>query len=380
MRRIAYISGTRADYGLMQSTLKKINNNPQLELEILVTGMHLMEEFGTTISEIKKDGFKLHVIEEVYEKDDRASMARFTGALIVKLTDKLKEINPDVILLLGDRGEMLAGAIVGTYLGIPIIHIHGGETSSTVDDPVRHAITKFSHIHLPATKKSAERIIKMGENNEYVFVVGAPGLDSILDEKLIEPKKIVQIYDLDLSRPFALVIQHPVSTEIDQAGNQMQQTLEAVLELNIQTLLIYPNADAGGRKMIEIIKKYENSPYIKTYKNIPRKEYLSLLNVASVLIGNSSSGIIEAASFKLPVVNIGTRQRDRETAENVVDSDYGKDNIKAKILKCLNDEDFKSKVKTCKNPYGEGNTGERIVGILCNINLDAKLRQKEMSY
>lgn len=380
MRKIAYISGTRADYGLMQSTLIKINNSPQLELEVIATGMHLMEEFGTTISEIKKDGFVLHVIDEIYEKDDRASMARFTGALIVKLTDKLKEINPDAILLLGDRGEMLAGAIVGTYLGIPLIHVHGGEISSTVDDPVRHAITKLSHIHLPATKKSAKRIIKMGENKEYVFVVGAPGLDSILHEKLIEPEKIAQIYNLDLSRPIAVIIQHPVSTEIDQAGNQIQQTLDAVLELKIQTLLIYPNADAGGREMIEVIKKYENSPYIKTYRNIPRKEYLSLLNVVSVLIGNSSSGIIEASSFKLPVVNIGSRQKGRERAENVIDSEYGKENIKSTILKSLNDEGFKQKVKTCKNPYGEGKAGEKIVEILNNIDFDEKLIQKEVSY
>lgn len=380
MRKIAYISGTRADYGLMQSTLIEINNNPQLRLEVIVTGMHLMEEFGATVCEIEKDGFTFHIIEETYEKDDRASMARFVGELIIKLTDKLKEISPDAILLLGDRGEMLAGAIVGVYLGIPLAHVHGGEISSTVDDSARHAITKLSHIHLPATKKSAERIIKMGESKENVFVVGAPGLDSILHEKLIEPKGIAQMYDLDLSRPIAIVIQHPVSTEIDHARCQMQQTLDSVLELKIQTFLIYPNADAGGREMIEVIKKYENSPYIKTYKNIPRKEYLSLLNVASVLIGNSSSGIIEAASFKLPVVNIGSRQRGRERAENVIDSEYRKEDIISKTLKCLNDENFKRKVKTCKNPYGEGKTGEKIAEILCKINLDEKLLQKKMGY
>lgn len=380
MRKIAYISGTRADYGLMQSTLIKINQSPQLKLEVIVTGMHLMEEFGYTVCEIEKDGFTLHPIKETYEEDDRASMARFIGALITKLTDKLKEISPDAILLLGDRGEMLAGAVVGVYLGIPVVHVHGGEISSTVDDSTRHAITKLSHIHLPATTKSAERIIKMGESKENVFIVGAPGLDSILNEKLIESDKIAQMYDLDLSRPIIIVIQHPVSTEINHARYQMQQTLESVIELKIQTLLIYPNADAGGREMIKVIKKYENSPYLKTYKNIPRKEYLSLLNVASVLIGNSSSGIIEAASFKLPVVNIGSRQRGRERSENVIDSEYRKEDLKSKILKCLYDENFKIKVKTCKNPYGEGKTGENIVEILCNINLDEKLLHKKMSY
>lgn len=380
MRKIVYISGTRADYGLMQSTLIQIDSSSQLKLEVIATGMHLMKEFGSTVSEIGKDGFSLHIIQETYEKDDKASMTRFIGALIIKLTDKLKEINPDAILLLGDRGEMLAGAIVGAYMGIPLVHVHGGEVSSTVDDSSRHAITKLSHIHFPATSKSAERIIKMGESKENVFVVGAPGLDSILHEKLIEPKKIIQIYGLDVSRPIVIVIQHPVSMEINQAPYQMQQTLDAVLELKVQTLLIYPNADAGGREMIEVIKKYENIPRLKTYRNIPRKEYLSLLNVASVLIGNSSSGIIEAASFKLPVVNIGSRQRGRERAENVIDSEYSKEEIISKILKCLNDKSFKQKVQGCKNPYGEGRTGEKIAEILCNINLDKKLLQKKMSY
>jgi UDP-hydrolysing UDP-N-acetyl-D-glucosamine 2-epimerase len=307
-------------------------------------------------------------------------MTRFVGALIIKLTDKLKEINPDAILLLGDRGEMLAGAIVGAYLGIPLVHVHGGEVSSTVDDSCRHAITKLSHIHLPATRKSAERIIKMGESKENVFVVGAPGLDSILHEELIESKKIIQMYGLEVSRPIFIVVQHPVSMEINQAPYQMQQTLDAILELKVQKILIYPNADAAGREMIEVIRKYENIPYIKAYRNIPRKEYLSLLNVASVLIGNSSSGIIEAASFKLPVVNIGSRQMGRERAENVIDSEYSKEKIISKILKCLNDQNFKQKVKNCKNPYGKGRTGEKIAEVLCNVNLDKKLLQKKMSY
>jgi len=380
MRKILYISGTRADYGLIQSTLRNIDNYPELQLEIIATGMHLMEEFGTTVNEIKKDGFTYHTIEATHKKDDRGSMVEFIGVLLQKLSLKIKEIKPDVILVLGDRGEMLAGAIAGVYLGIPVAHLHGGEVSSTVDDTTRHAITKLAHIHFPATELSAERILKMGEPKETVFVVGAPSLDSILYERLIESEKIADIYGLDLSRPIVMVIQHPVSIEIEYAQDQIRQTLDAVVDLEFQTVVIYPNADAGGRRMIEIIKSYEHNPNIKAYKNIPRKEYLSLLKVASVLVGNSSSGIIEASSFKLPVVNIGTRQKGRERGENVIDADYEKGDIKSKIFMCLHDENFKQKVSTCNSPYGDGKAGEKIAEILGSIKINEKLLQKKMSY
>jgi UDP-hydrolysing UDP-N-acetyl-D-glucosamine 2-epimerase len=380
MRKILYISGTRADYGLMQSTLRSIDNNPKLKLEIVVTGMHLMKEFGMTLKEIKKDGFIYHIVEAKYEKDDRSSMVKFIGVLLQKLPSKIKEINPDMILLLGDRGEMLAGAITGTYLGLPIAHIHGGEISSTVDDLTRHAITKLAHIHFPATELSAQRILKMGEPQETIFVTGAPGLDSILHEELMEPENIACNYGLDLSQPIIIVIQHPVSMEVENAQNQIRQTLEAIVDLNFQTVIVYPNSDAGGRKIIEVIKSYELYQNIKAYRSIQRKEYLSLLNIASVLVGNSSSGIIEASSFRLPVINIGTRQEGRERADNVIDAAYEKTDIQSKILLCLFDENFKQKVKSCNNPYGNGKTGEKITAILANINITEKLLQKKSSH
>lgn len=380
MRKILYISGTRADYGLMKYTLDKIQKHPELELEIIATGMHLMDEFGTTINEIKNDGFKYHIIDSVYEKDDKESMLNFIGIFIQKMPEIVEKIEPDIILLLGDRGEMLAGAIAGAYLGIPVAHLHGGEISSTVDDLARHAITKLSNIHFPANLESAKRIIRMGENPEMVFVVGAPGLDSVLHEELIEPEKIAEIYDLDLSQPIILVLQHPVTLEVEDASFQIHETLEAVLDLKRQTILVYPNADAGGRSMINIIQKYENSPYLKTFKSLPRKDYLSILNIASVLVGNSSSGIIEAASFKLPVINIGTRQYGRDRAENVIDATYKKEDIKAKILYCLSNEMFKNKVENCKNPYGNGNAGTNIADILSKIPIDQNLLQKRLNY
>ncbi len=379
-RKILYITGTRADYGLMKSVLKEIEEHPKLELEIVVTGMHLMEEFGMTINEIKKDGFKNHEIDATYEKDNKESMASFIGKFIQQLTKKAIEIKPDIILLLGDRGEMLAGAIVGTYLTIPVAHLAGGDITSTVDEHARHAITKLAHIHFPATEKSAERIIKMGEDPSNVFVVGAPGLDSILNGNLIEPTELSGKYNLDISKPILLVVQHPVTTEVDDAPDQIRETLEAILEFKHQTVLIYPNADAGGRKMIEVIKDYEKYPFIKTFKSIPHKEYLSLMKMAGIIVGNSSSGIIEAPSFGLPVINIGSRQEGRQRAEYVIDVDYNKTQIKAAIKKALYDEDFKEKVKNCKNPYGDGKAGVRIADTLSKIKTDKKLLQKKVTY
>jgi len=380
MRKILYISGTRADYGLMKSVLKAIDEHPELELEIAAMGMHMMEEFGMTINEIKKDGFRIHEIDATYEKDSKKSMANFIGKTIQLLTDRVEEIDPDIILLLGDRGEMLAGAIVGAYLTIPVAHLHGGDITSTVDELARHAITKLASIHFPATQESAERIKKMGEDPLSIFVVGAPGLDIILNAELIEREEISKKYNLDSSKPILLVVQHPVTVEVKDAADQMRETLEAISELKFQTVLTYPNADAGGRKMIEVIKEYEGFSFIMTFKSIPRIEYLSIMKIANVIIGNSSSGIIESPSFDLPAINIGCRQQGRERAENVIDVQYNREQITSAIQKAVYDKDFRKRLRNCKNPYGSGNTGRKIADILSKIKITNNILQKHLSY
>jgi len=380
MKKILYVSGTRADYGLMRETLFSIKRHPNLKIEIAVTGMHLMPEFGKTIDEVKKDGFKIHKIGATYKKDSKESMVNFMGELIGLLTKEIKKIKPDMILLLGDRGEMLVGAIVGAYLTIPVAHIQGGDVSSTVDDAARHAITKLSHIHFPANENSAERIKKMGEESWRIFVVGSPGLDSVLNEKLFSRKEIAKKYNLDISQPILLVIQHPVTTEIENAAAQIKQTMEAVKELRFKTIVIYPNADAGGRKMIKVIEEYRKYPFIKIYKSVSHKDYLSLMEAADVMVGNSSSGLIEAPSFHLPMVNIGKRQEGREKTANVINVGYKKEEIKKAIEKAIYDKKFKEKVKKCKNPYGDGKTGTRIAGILDKIKINKKLLEKKITF
>lgn len=374
MKNIVYITGTRADYGLMRSTLHAIQRSPHLKLTLIATGMHLMDEFGKTIDEVKKDKFDVSVVQAVYEKDDKASMAKFIGEFIVKLTQKIKELKPDVILILGDRAEMLAGAIVGVYLGVPVAHIHGGDVSSTVDDLARHAITKLAAVHFPATKNSEKNILAMGEEKSRCYVVGAPGLDE-LTQDLPSEEEVRKLFALD-DKPIAAVIQHPVSDEVSDAQAQVRATLNALCEFDMNRVVICPNADAGGRAMISVIDEYQKKGLIKSVKSLSRDKFLGLLNCAAVLLGNSSSGIIEAASFGLPVVNIGTRQKGRERSANVIDAAYDKESIVQAINTCL-DPAFKKRLKNEKNVYGDGKTGERIANLLEKIDFKS-LRQKRL--
>jgi len=379
MRKILYVSGTRADYGLMKSVLFNIKHHSELDLEIAVTGMHFMKQFGYSIREIEKDGFKIHKIKTIYEKDDKESMARFIGKFILQFTGIVKKSKPDIMLVLGDRAEMLAAAIVGAYFTIPVVHLHGGEVTSTVDEFARHAITKLAHIHLSATKKSAERIIKMGEEPWRVHMTGAPGLDSIINKKLFSKNDVFKKLGLNAYKKTILILQHPVTIESDEAQEQIKSTLEAVSQLKCQVVVIYPNADAGGRKMIKIIEKYRKKTNFRIFKNLNYELYLSLMKHADVIVGNSSSGIIEAPSFKLPVVNIGTRQEGRERAKNVIDVPHDKEKIKKAIKKAIG-KPFKNSLKNIKNPYGDGKAGARVAKILANIKINKKLLQKTLSY
>ncbi len=376
MRKILYISGTRADYGLMRPVLFAIKKHPGLKIEIVATGMHLMPEFGRTIKEVIRDGFKVYSLFAVYRDDTPASMVNFCGEFILKLNRAVAKIKPDAILILGDRLEMLAAAIVGAYRMIPVAHIHGGDATSTVDEFARHAISKLSHLHFAVTPNSAKRILAMGEEPWRVHVVGAPGLDDILHEELISKASLAKRYGLDLSAPMVLVVQHPVTLEIKQAALQMRRTMEAVKEFAQQAIVVYPNADAGGRAMIRVIEQYRKYPFIKIYQTIPRKDYLSLMKIAGVIVGNSSSGIIEAPSFHLPVVNIGSRQSGREKAENVIEVGYDKNQIRQAIKKAIYDKKFRKRVTDCKSPYGDGQANKRIVSILSNLKVDEKLLQK----
>jgi len=380
-RKICVVTGTRADYGILFPVMRAIESSGDLKLCIIATCMHLMEDFGHTVKEIEKDGFKIYERVDIsYKEDTGKVMADSIGKAVSKFSRTFSRLSPDVIVVLGDRGEMLAASIAANYINIPVAHIHGGEVSGHVDGLLRHAITKLSHIHFPATNNTKERILRLGEEEWRIFLSGAPALDRILNEKLPSREGLLKKFGILKEESFFLLVQHPVSSSIREAEKEIALTLEAVKEFKNKTIVIYPNADAGGRKIIDVIKRYEKSHFIKTFKSIPHKDFLGLMKSCSVLIGNSSSGIIEAPSFKVPVVNIGIRQEGRERSTNVIDVLHEKDVIFKAIKKALYDKKFKAQLKRCENPYGNGHASERIVKVLSSIKLDERLLQKKITY
>lgn len=375
---ICYITGTRADYGLMRHTLREMEKH--FSLTLAVVGMHLLGEFGSTVKEIENDGFSIGCRIRVALSGQGNDMAVALGRYVVRLTKFFSSNRPDLIVVLGDRGEAIAGAVVGAHLNIPVAHIHGGDQGddgANIDDLIRHAITKFSHIHLAATAKSAERILKMGEEKWRVHVVGTPALVKINSKKFFSKQYLAEKFKINFSQPLVLVIQHPVSTEWEQAGQQMRITLEALQELNLQTVLVYPNADTGSEQMIKVIKSYEKYSFLQTYKSLPRREYLSLMKYANVMIGNSSSGTIDAAFFRLPVVNVGIRESTREHAGNKIFVGHDKQEIITAIEKALYDKRFITKVRRRKNPYGGGTAHTKIVSVIKRVfPLSERKKQK----
>ena len=378
MRAVCVVTGTRAEYGLLRPIMRRIRESPSLALQVVAAGMHLAREFGRTADLIEQDGFPVDArVDMLFGDDTGAAMAKGVGVGIYGFVQAFETLAPDIVLVLGDRVEPFAAAIAAGFLRLPLAHIHGGDTAGGgFDEYMRPAITRFAHLHFAATAKSRERLIPLGEREEFVFLVGAPGLDEAVEMSLLSRVEIERAFGLPADRPFLLIVQHPVSTEADAAEEQMRETLEAVKALGVSAVVLYPNSDAGGRAMIEVIKEYEGLPSVRVFRNLERTQYLSLLAAAGVLIGNSSSGMIESAYFKVPVVNIGSRQQGRERSGNVLDVDHDRASIARAIQTALVDPAFRERVRTCANPYGDGKASQRIVDILSTIPLDHRLLDK----
>jgi len=378
--KIAYISGTRADFGLMSYVLHSIEKDSSFDLTIYSTGMHLMKEFGYTYNEIKKQFPNVQKIEATFVEDNELGASNFISSFLEKITRSLSKERPDFVLTLGDRPEMLSTAVACNYLHIPTGQLHGGEKTSTIDEISRHAITKLSHLHFPATIESANRIRKMGEESWRVHVVGAPSLDVILHSPLPSKAELENKLKLRFKKPPILVTLHPISNDWQQSSFQMKQVLEAVKKIARDTVIVFPNADAGGRSMIQTIRAYSKIPFFHIFPNIEYTYFLALEKEASVWVGNSSGAIIESPSFKLPAVNVGPRQEGRQRAENIIDASYNINVIKASILKAINDKSFRNKISKIKNPWGDGNASQRLMTRLRNLPAKNRLLKKKLTY
>jgi len=375
-RKIAYITGTRADFGLMKRCLLEITHHPELELDVLVTGMHLSFTHGHTVEEIRETGLTIRSEFPVpQEPSTGATMARNLGTMVTHFVDELSVNSPDMVLLLGDRGEMLAGAIAAIHLNIPVVHIHGGERSGTVDEPVRHAISKLSHYHFTSTEAARTRLIKMGERPENIFVTGAPGLDGITDLASEEKDDLCQGIGFSKKKPIALMVFHPVLQEADTAAESTKVIVESLLQESVQTLALMPNSDAGSEAVRSVLTQYQEQNDIVVLNHLERPHFVAWMKHCDFMIGNSSAGIIEAGSFGTPVINLGMRQNLRERNANVFDVPIEAQQIKDAIRHSLSNGKSQA-----SNVYGDGTAASVISKLLASVSLSNGVLNKVNAY
>ena len=373
-RTIAVVTTSRADYSALYWPLRDLASHPDIDLKIIALGPHLSPEFGYTIQEIEKDGFCVDArIECLMSSDSDVGMAKTIGVATLSLADYLGKLRPGLLLLTADRYEMLAPASVGLALRIPLAHIEGGEvTEGAIDDAVRNALTKLSHVHFTSTADARARVIAMGEEEWRVHRTGAPSLDHLRRSPLLSREQVEQRLAIDLNQPTTVVIFHPMTIACDTT-READALFTALQSTPGQLLFCYPNADAGSRALIDRVESFANG---KVFVNLDPIVYWSLLGHVDLLVGNSSSGIIEAASFELPVVNVGMRQRGRERSRNVLDADA----TAASILNCLKtarSKKFRQSLKGMENVYGDGQAAGRIVAVLASVPLNEELLIKK---
>lgn len=380
-RKISVTTGTRAEYGILRPLLHAISKSKKLELYLIVTGTHLSKKHGFTINEIKKDDFEIFATVNMIPKDNtNYSMAKTLGEGIIAFSKMFFKLKPDINVILGDRDEMLASALAACHMNIPNAHIHGGDKSGGIDEYNRHAITKISNIHFPATVKSKKRIIKMGENPRYVFLTGSLGIDEIFENKITHKKELEQKYNIKFNGDEILLLQHPVTTQAELSEKQILNILKAIVRMKKTTIAIAPNSDPGNKMIFKHLKSFSRKyQFVKMYKTLPRSDYLGMLNNCGVLVGNSSSGMIEASYFNIPVVNIGIRQKYRERGKNVFDvKDESSNSIYRTILKALQ---AKRQDKIVNDYiFGNGKSAAKIVRHLEKVKLDQKLIQKQIYF
>lgn len=365
----------RADYSRMRPILKELNNDPFFEVYLVVTGICLLDIHGNDIDFIKEDNFKIDVELEMFElgkRNTNKSMVKALSKILNSITDEIDKFKPDLVLTGFDIGANLATTIAAAHMNIPVAHIQGGEVTGSIDESIRHAMSKFAHIHFPATEDARQRLIRLGENPEYVFNVGCPSIDTIIETPKMDKQMLEEKFNVDFSKPTILLIQHPVTTESNESEKQILTTIEVIKEMGIQALVALPNNDAGSSEIIDAIK----SSGLSWYPSLSTNEFVNVYRNIWAIVGNSSSGIHESSTFGIPAVNIGTRQQDRERAVNVIDVSYEKESIRRGIEKALYDDNYRNEIKVINNPYGDGKSAKRIVEILKKVNLNGIVQKK----
>lgn len=378
-RHVLFVTGSRGEWGYIRPILRRIEGNGSLRHSLVVTNMHLLPEFGASRREIAADGFEID--QEIFMALDGftgVSMAKSLGVFLASIADTFARLEPDVVLLAGDRGEQMMTAIAAAHVNVPVAHVQAGEVSGNVDGQTRHALARYAHIHFAANADAAERLRRTGEQEFRIHEVGAPQLDELVSEEAPALDDLAARFHLDPSRQTVLIVQHPVTEQARLAGEQMAQTLRAVSALRLQSVLIYPNNDAGSGDLRAQIDAFRG-PWLHVERNVPRRYYAGLMRHAAVMVGNSSSGVIEAPSFRLPAVNVGRRQEGRVQAANVINVEHDEADIRAAVERALSPE-FRAGLDGLANPYGDGRASERIVAVLADVPLDERLLYKRLTY
>ena len=378
VRTVGVVTVARSDYGIYLPVLRKIEPEPDLDLMVYVGGMHLSPEFGMTVDAIEADGFvPAERIEMLLSSDSPGGVAKSIGLGVIGFAQAFGRSRPDILLVLGDRFEMYVAALAALPFKIPVGHIHGGEiTEGAIDDALRHSLTKLSHLHFVSTEQYGDRVIQLGEEPWRVTVSGAPSLDNLHTISLLQADELKARYGLGFDQPPLLVSFHPVTLEYEQTRWQMQELLAALEASKLPIVFTMPNADTSGRTIARMIENYcARHPGAQLVVNLGTQGHFSMMAVAAAMVGNSSSGIIEAPSFELPVVNIGTRQRGRVRGANVVDVDYNRDSIIVGLNEAL-DPSFRAQLRGIPNPYGTGMASDKIVEVLKVVDFDERLLRK----
>jgi GDP/UDP-N,N'-diacetylbacillosamine 2-epimerase (hydrolysing) len=382
-RQVLAITGIRSEYFLQRSIFRAIMDHPDLELSLIVTGAHLAPLHGYTVKAIEADGFPIaEKIESLIYSDRDAARLKGAAAQLQVLAHIVDARRPDWLLVPADREEAFTLAMCGAYLGLPMAHYGAGDRAvGNVDDMVRHAVSRLAHLLLTTHEAARERLIQAGEQEWRVHNVGHAGLDRIAGAPAQTDQELADWLGIPkFDRPFIVVIQHPLSSEWENAGEQMRETLEAAVELGYDTFVSYPNSDPGSSQIINVIEEYKSHPKLHEFRNIPDGPFVNLLRGASMLMGNSSLGLLEAPFLQLPVINVGNRQTSRSHAQNVFFVPADRRKIVQQARAILDDEETKRRVLNCENPFGDGRTGERVAELLASTPLDARLLNKDLRY
>ena len=392
-RVIAVFTGNRAEYGLQYPILKALAAHPGLDYRLIVSGAHLDPQFGRTLDEIRADGFDIHAEVKIdMESDTLTATARAIGSGVISMSRALETIRPDMLVVYADRFEGFAAVIAGTQMNVPTAHVEGGDLTEggALDDSVRHAMTKLAHLHFTTNQQATNRILAMGEEPWRVHTVGFPAIDLIAEGRFAAPDALRQAYGLDLAKPLVVFTQHSVTTEFDQAADQIRPSLEALACLSAegtQVIATYPNNDAGGQQIIAALEHFagQAGAIVQLHRSLGRFNYHGLLALARdpaarvACVGNSSSGIKETPAFFCPAVNIGSRQSGRLRGENVIDAPYDAAAICLAVRRCFEDAEFRIRCRTAHNPYGMGDAGRKIADVVATVPLDAALLRKRMT-